>query len=75
MADRVSLADVSWRRSTRCGNSDGSCVEVPFLKVQVLIRDSMDPDGPPQVYSNTEWKPFITGVKQGEFDPASPRWG
>jgi len=34
----------------------------------VAVRDSKNPAHPVQVYSATEWREFIAGVKNGEFD-------
>ena len=64
-----SLNDVRWRRSSRCDNSGGSCVEVAFLGAQVVARDSKDSDGAPLVFDRAEWAAFIDGVKLGDFDP------
>jgi hypothetical protein len=34
----------------------------------VLIGDSKDPDGPVLAYNRAEWKAFVEGVRQGDFD-------
>jgi hypothetical protein len=32
------------------------------------VRHSKDPDGPRLRFTASEWKAFIAGVKDGEFD-------
>lgn len=74
--------DVAWLKSTRCGN--GNCVEVAFVQpgrcetdgcVQVkfvdglvAVRDSKDPQGQALLFTPTEWRAFIDGVRDGQFD-------
>lgn len=55
-----------WRRSSRCGNS--ACVEVASLGDEVAVRDSKNHGGPVLTYSREEWRDFVAGVKDGEFD-------
>jgi Domain of unknown function (DUF397) len=57
-----------WRRSTKCDNSSGNCVEVATLGNATAIRDSKDVDGAVLVWARNEWTAFIDGVKAGEFD-------
>lgn len=59
---------VSWRRSTYCGNS--SCVEVAIKGDEIRIRDSKHLASAALVYNRDEWLAFIAGVKAGEFDLA-----
>lgn len=57
----------NFRASSFCGG--GSCVEVAVLHDgRVAVRDSKDRDRSVQVYSATEWRAFVAGVKSGEFD-------
>jgi hypothetical protein len=56
-----------WLRSTYC-NANG-CVEVAFLDDQVTIRDSKDRTGPILRFTPAEWAAFVSGVRDGEFDP------
>jgi predicted secreted Zn-dependent protease len=57
-----------WRRSSKCDNSSGNCVEVATLDEATAVRDSKDPASPVLVYTRQEWTAFIDGVKSGEFD-------
>jgi hypothetical protein len=59
-------AEGGWRRSTRCGGS--GCVEVAMSNGEIALRDSKRPDSPVLTYTADEWRDFIAGVKDGEFD-------
>jgi Domain of unknown function (DUF397) len=34
----------------------------------ILMRDSKNPEGPALAFTEAEWRAFIAGVKDGEFD-------
>ncbi len=34
----------------------------------ILMRDSKNPDGPVLAFTEAEWRAFVAGVKDGEFD-------
>jgi hypothetical protein len=62
------LAHVTWRKSRQSGTED-ACVETAFLPGgDVAVRDSKDRDGPVLRYTPGEWRAFIAGVKDGEFE-------
>jgi hypothetical protein len=60
-------ADGVWHKS-KASNASGECVEVAFADVAVLVRHSQDPSGPVLSFSYPEWKAFLTGARDGEFD-------
>jgi len=63
------LSEIPWVRSRAC-SSDG-CVEVAHLADgSVAVRDSKDVRKAAHVFDREEWSAYITGVKNGEFDPA-----
>jgi hypothetical protein len=63
------LSGAVWHKSTR-SSASGDCVEVADnLPSVVAIRDSRDPDGCILRFTPAEWKAFLGGVKDGEFDP------
>ncbi|RGA05587.1 DUF397 domain-containing protein [Microbispora triticiradicis] len=65
----VDLSDALWRKSTRSGANGGNCVEVASnLRGLIAVRDSKNPDGPKLLFTPSEWRAFIGGVKDGEFD-------
>ena len=60
-----------WRKSTRSGNG-GNCVEVADNLVDesglVFVRDSKDRTGPVLAFTRDEWRAFIGGAQDGEFN-------
>lgn len=59
---------VDWKKSSFCGGDVG-CVEVAFFPIpekSFVILHS--PDGGAISYSYDEWRVFVAGVKNGEFD-------
>jgi Domain of unknown function (DUF397) len=46
----------------------GNCVEVRQIGEAVQVRNSKFPDGPLISYTTTEWKAFLSGAREGEFD-------
>jgi hypothetical protein len=61
-------AHVTWKKSTR-SNGSGDCVEVAELPDgQRLVRDSKNPNGGLLTFTTSEWRAFIEGAKDGEFD-------
>jgi hypothetical protein len=65
----VEIAQMVWRTSSRSGGN-GACVEVAELGPAVAVRDSKNPDGPVLVFTPGEWRAFVDGAKDGEFDIA-----
>jgi hypothetical protein len=64
----MDLSHAVWRKSTRSGSS-GNCVEVADnLPGVVAVRDSKDPAGSALTFTPDEWKAFVGGAKDGEFD-------
>ena len=61
-------ARVTWKKSTR-SNGSGDCVEVAELADgHRLVRDSKNPDGSVLTFTPSEWRAFLEGAKDGEFD-------
>jgi hypothetical protein len=63
-SERVSLAWIKARSST----ANGVCVEVASAVGNIAIRDSKDPNGPILVYTPSEFRAFLEGARNGEFD-------
>jgi uncharacterized protein DUF397 len=61
------LTTAPWRTSSLCDLN--GCVEVAILDDQVVVRDAKDRAGPVLVFSTSEWRAFVGGVRGGEFDP------
>jgi hypothetical protein len=62
----ANLNGAIWRKSTH--SSDGSCVEVAFVDNHIAVRDSKDQHGPVLLFNPVEWKAFLNGAHDGEFD-------
>jgi Domain of unknown function (DUF397) len=62
------ISDASWVKSS-LSFANGDCVEVASLPGgQIGIRDSKDVAGPVLRFTAAEWKAFVGGVHNGEFD-------
>jgi Domain of unknown function (DUF397) len=49
--------------------SNGNCVEVASLRDGGIgVRDSKDSEGPVLRFTPDEWRAFLGGVRNGEFD-------
>ena len=49
--------------------ANGNCVEVSGLPGGAVgVRNSSNPDGPVLRFTADEWRDFIGGVRNGEFD-------
>ncbi|HEX4091878.1 MAG TPA: DUF397 domain-containing protein [Trebonia sp.] len=57
----------AWRKSSASGGT-GDCVEVAFAEEGVLVRHSRNPSGPVLSFTHSEWKAFLAGASNGEFD-------
>jgi hypothetical protein len=55
-----------WRTSSRCDS--GACIEIGKLGAIIMVRRSADPDGTCLKLSGGEWREFVTGLKDGQFD-------
>jgi hypothetical protein len=60
-------ADGVWRKS-KASAVNGECVEVAFGDGTVRVRHSRDPLGAVLSFSHSEWRAFLAGARDGEFD-------
>jgi len=66
-----SVAIINWHKSTYSGGNGGNCVEVAHTPAGVLVRDTKQHSaGPVLDFTPAEWRAFIAGVRDGEFDLA-----
>ena len=63
---KVDPATANWHKSSNSGNN--GCVEVARSGDQIAVRDSKDPSGPVLQFTAHEWRAFVAGVRDGEFD-------
>lgn len=61
------LADLQWRKTRRSANN-GACVEAAAASGYVIVRDTMDRDGPSVKYSGGAWRTFVANARVGSFD-------
>lgn len=61
---------LTWRKSSYSGGEQGTCVEVADLPDGGrLVRDTKDQGrGPTLRFTADEWRAFLLGAKDGEFD-------
>jgi hypothetical protein len=66
----IDLAGVVWRKSSYSNENGGNCVEVADLPDGGrAVRDTKDHGrGPILRFTAGEWRAFVLGVKDGEFD-------
>jgi hypothetical protein len=65
-SDGIAAGELRWRSSSFCTNN--TCVEVGDAGDSVLVRDSKDLRRQALVFALGEWRGFIAGAKNGEFD-------
>ena len=69
---KITLSDeertgLAWLKA-QSSSHNGQCVEIASTTSKIAIRDSKDPDGPILVYTPAEFKAFLDGARNGEFD-------
>ena len=68
------FTDPAWKKSSF--SNGGGCVEAaPLGDGLIGVRDSKNPDAGHQVYNAHEWRAFLAGVRNGEFDYLAPSSG
>ena len=67
MPSQASAAgDLDWQVSRTCDN--GQCIKVARAGKFVMIGNTSKPEGPVSEFTVEEWRHFLAGVKQGDFD-------
>ncbi|MEU2610790.1 DUF397 domain-containing protein [Micromonospora sp. NPDC007271] len=62
----MTIAEPSWRTSSRSTDSGGNCVEVADnLPGAVLVRDSKDRSGPTLSFTPDAWRTFLAVARAG----------
>jgi hypothetical protein len=65
-SEPAAASALAWRVARRCNG--GACVRVAATDGTVLIGDTKDPQGPVLSYTAAEWRAFVEGIRQGDFD-------
>ena len=63
----MDLTNAQWFKSNRSSGT-GQCVEVAIQPDGVAVRDTKNRDAGHLEFTRDEWKAFIGGAKDGEFD-------
>lgn len=65
---KKSSRDLRFRKSSFSQYTWNQCVEVAIDKKRVVVRDSKDQKGGTLQFTQNEWRAFVRGVKNNEFD-------
>lgn len=60
----LDLSRAQWRSSSR-GTGD---VEIAFVEGFIAMRRGSEPEGPALIFNPREWRAFVRGAREGEFD-------
>ena len=60
----LDLSHAQWQSSSR-GTGD---VEIAFVEGFVAMRQGRQPDKPALIFDPGEWRAFVRGAREGEFD-------
>ncbi|EDY51740.1 DUF397 domain-containing protein (plasmid) [Streptomyces clavuligerus] len=63
----LDLTRVQWTVSSHSGGG-GHCIRIGALDGHILIGDTKNPDRTPHIFTPTELRAFLLGVRDGEFD-------
>ena len=66
----MSLIHRRWHISTFSGGN--GCVEVREDNDTVFVRHSRQPEGPTLEFNRHEWRAFLAGVRNDEFELTEP---
>lgn len=61
---QLDLTDADWLSSSQ-GVGD---VQIAFVEGYIAMRDGRQPEGPVLVFTPGEWRAFVLGARDGEFD-------
>jgi len=64
--DRID--SLRWRKSSFSGNGGANCVDVADDGETIYVRNSKSPSGAVVAFTQSEWRAFISGAKNQEFD-------
>lgn len=61
---KLDLTGAEWQSSSQ-GSGD---VQIAFVDGYIAMRDGRHPDGPALIFTPAEWRAFVLGARDGEFD-------
>jgi hypothetical protein len=62
------INNLHWRKSSFSGNGGANCVEVADDGENIYVRNSKNPGAAVTAFTQSEWRAFISGAKNREFD-------
>ncbi|MEV6132797.1 DUF397 domain-containing protein [Streptomyces violaceusniger] len=60
----LDLSGAQWQSSSQ-GVGD---VEIAFIEGFIAMRHGRRPEGPALIFTPAEWRAFVLGAREGEFD-------
>ncbi|MDH6109074.1 hypothetical protein P3T36_006003 [Kitasatospora sp. MAP12-15] len=64
---QLDVTDATWLSSSQ-GDGKSGDVQIAFVDGYIAMRDGRFPDGPVLVFTPAEWRAFVLGARDGEFD-------
>ncbi|MEU9131183.1 DUF397 domain-containing protein [Kitasatospora sp. NPDC048540] len=64
----LDLTGAEWLSSSQGSVPGGGEVQIAFVEGYIAMRDGRDPDGPALIFTPAEWRAFVLGARDGEFD-------
>ncbi|MGK5729036.1 DUF397 domain-containing protein [Streptomyces sp. URMC 124] len=64
IAPELDLGNAAWQSSSQ-GTGD---VQIAFVEGFIALRNGRHPDGPALVFTPGDWRAFVLGAREGEFD-------
>jgi hypothetical protein len=65
--DTGNFSTANWKKSS-LSMGNGNCIEIAQVSGRYLIRDSKNRFGPTLQFTRDEWRAFLGGVHNGEFE-------
>lgn len=59
----LDLTGAEWQNA-----NDVSDVQIAFVEGYIAMRNGAEPDGPALIFTPEEWRAFVLGARDGEFD-------
>ncbi|MDJ1137143.1 DUF397 domain-containing protein [Streptomyces iconiensis] len=60
----LDLSRAQWQSGSR-GTGD---VEIAFVEGFIAMRHARKPEGPALIFNPQEWRAFVRGAREGDFD-------
>ncbi|MFM9370791.1 DUF397 domain-containing protein [Streptomyces sp. Da 82-17] len=60
----LDLSNAAWQSSSQ-GRGD---VQIAFVEGFIAMRNGDRPDSPSLIFTPAEWRAFVLGAREGEFD-------